>query len=563
MNTISSDKLIKKIESLSLLESKNELGQIFTPEWIAEIMVYYGIKNGDENCIDPCFGEGIFIEKISNCKQKKFKGSITGIEIDKKLYNNFIKPKDANLNLLLGNFFDYNNDFNSYDFAIMNPPYIRQEKLVSSIISNEINKEKLIRKISRYVGSEFIDKKANLYYYFLLYITQFLKNNGVLSAITYNSWLSTKFGQKIQKYLLENYKIKYIIDFDKDSFSDAMIGSCIMVLEKNSSKKIRDNNMVNFLRLKSKITVDQIKNITGKDKSVKSIYSIKQKELYNETKWEKFLNLPQFHTKLIKENDFVPLEKFSNIKRGLGSISTRYFIVDKSTIKKFDIPYKYLIPILKDIKKINRKGDSYHYLLSIDKIVDNKDKIFRYLDYIKKDVLKNNNKSKTLRSNINKRDDWYSFKLNKDFCEIFFNYIIRLNKTFYCNDSLLVTDNFYMLNSKKDISVNILLSILNSSITKYFLEFYGRTQGNGLLKIQVYELNQLPVINIEILKNKDLKKLEELGKQLTLLLSKKLDTKNVINEIDQIIFSNISEGKFTSHILEYLKKIEHERISRK
>jgi predicted RNA methylase len=77
----------------------------------------------DALLLDPCFGKGVFLHAaISNGYR-----NIEGYEIDCNLYIT-TKQKYPELNL-------YNQDFLladikiKYDGIIMNPPYVRQEKI--------------------------------------------------------------------------------------------------------------------------------------------------------------------------------------------------------------------------------------------------------------------------------------------------------------------------------------------------------------------------------------------------------------------------------------------------
>ena len=67
-----------------------DLGQIFTKRKIADYMVGLLDLKQNSTILDPCFGEGVFIESL-HAAQKEYK--ITGIELDSKLFNKF-KEKD-------------------------------------------------------------------------------------------------------------------------------------------------------------------------------------------------------------------------------------------------------------------------------------------------------------------------------------------------------------------------------------------------------------------------------------------------------------------------------------
>ena len=50
---ISSKKIIDSINKIDLEDSKKRFGQVFTPKWIADLMVFLSIDSGKEKCLDP------------------------------------------------------------------------------------------------------------------------------------------------------------------------------------------------------------------------------------------------------------------------------------------------------------------------------------------------------------------------------------------------------------------------------------------------------------------------------------------------------------------------------
>lgn len=100
-----------------------DLGQIFTNKYVAEYMVSLFNLDNTDAILDPCFGEGAFIEA---CLNQGFK-NISGYELDENLYKE-VKTTYPTLNLHNADFLNINYN-GKYDGIIMNPPYIRQEKI--------------------------------------------------------------------------------------------------------------------------------------------------------------------------------------------------------------------------------------------------------------------------------------------------------------------------------------------------------------------------------------------------------------------------------------------------
>ncbi|MBK7467881.1 MAG: Eco57I restriction-modification methylase domain-containing protein [Saprospiraceae bacterium] len=75
-----------------------------------------------------------------------------------------------------------------FDIVIGNPPYVQLQKLLNS-------------KQYATCGYETYSKSSDLYCLFYEKGIQLLKPNGVLNFITSNSWMRTKYGFAMRKYL--------------------------------------------------------------------------------------------------------------------------------------------------------------------------------------------------------------------------------------------------------------------------------------------------------------------------------------------------------------------------
>ena len=203
----------------------NNLGQYFTPANIAEYMANEVIsaKPSVGSVLDPCIGENIFFSFLDDNMI-----DLQGVEIDETLINGetntfFNKP---NRNLIIGDFIDQKFD-RQFDAVIMNPPYTRQEMI-------SFDTKKKLQTIKNVAGIE-LSAKANLYVYFLLKGLFLLKTNGLLVAITYDSWLYSSFGTNFKKYLVEKHNLKQIIHFKNNAFDGVDVGATILVIEKGGT----------------------------------------------------------------------------------------------------------------------------------------------------------------------------------------------------------------------------------------------------------------------------------------------------------------------------------------
>ncbi len=221
--------------------NKNQLSQIFTPDYIAEFMVknikqqYLSIHNKPNidliKILEPSAGKGIF---LSHMIDEGFT-DITAYELDQSLeapllnYYPNVKFKFENF---LGS--DSNEKFN---IIIGNPPYLGQNY-------NAHIFQELVRTYS--MCEKYFVGNMDLFYFFIHLGIEKLQPGGLLSFITTNYWLtkSNKTGIKhLKPHIVTDCFILQLIDLSKISvFKDAKgQHNCIFVLQKKYENEKQKN----------------------------------------------------------------------------------------------------------------------------------------------------------------------------------------------------------------------------------------------------------------------------------------------------------------------------------
>ncbi|MHA1497619.1 MAG: Eco57I restriction-modification methylase domain-containing protein [Promethearchaeota archaeon] len=217
--------------------NKNQLGQIFTPDFIAEFMVK-NVKNlylanqdikilEEVKILEPSAGKGIFLKYLIS---ESFK-NITAYEIDQKLETSLLEDY-PDVKFKFVNFLGSNPN-EKFDIIMGNPPYLGQN-YNAQIFQELVENFSICKKY--FVGN------MDLFYYFIHLGIDKLKPGGLLSFITTNYWLnkSKKTGIKYLKPHITNdcFMIQYI-DLSKIKiFKDAKgQHNCIFVLQKKNSNE--------------------------------------------------------------------------------------------------------------------------------------------------------------------------------------------------------------------------------------------------------------------------------------------------------------------------------------
>jgi len=109
---------------------------------------------------------------------------------------------------------------------------------------------------------------------------------------------------------------------------------------------------------------------------------------------------------------------------------------------------------------------------------------------------------------IKSRKLWYDLGV-RNIAPLLFPCKIRKRCFFIWNRANAYADKaFYEIYPMKEEMNLVLAGMLNSTLTMLLIELHGRLYGRGLLELEVYELENLPVVNIEKLKDEEKEKIK-------------------------------------------------------
>ena len=469
------------------------LGQIYTKQNVAEFMVSLFDLPSKSHILDPCFGGGVFVNALYNLSDY----SIDAIEIDPQSFCSLEDKDRYRLNLFCSNFFAHS--FTGYDGIIMNPPYVRQEE-IDLMKPLGISKDYL-----RTICSDYhVPSKSNLYVYFVLHSISLLKNGGELVVIFPNAWKNSTLAPFLNSVFNAKGYIQKDIAVKGNPFEGSpMVDVCILKF---------------------------IKGKSGETKSyILDANSLTLEEMYasNQTPYSSEFT--------------VPLKSVCKIKRGLTM-----FINAPASLSEYFTP---IISSPKNIFGLTTKSAICDSLLLLPKSDRLSAVVKSYLTLYKNQILKEK-KPSTLYQRICTEDFWYSLPIQNP-GNIIFPYIIRHQPCFILNDGKFIArDNFYILyHSINDL---LLIALLNNYYIYSQLESKGKTYGNGLLKIQKYDVDALEIVNPTIIDSDVSTYLISLAKSL-------LETPS--NEIVTDITSALDPYYRTSNIAETYFQLKSKRLS--
>jgi len=568
-------------------EKKELLGQVETPKEIADLITELCIQSPSDKVIDPCFGDGVFLlaslkrlQTLSEESKSALCNQLFGLEIDPELFLKGLKnlvdfSESSKLkNLFNGDFFDFKDLFGYFDVGVMNPPYIRQEDLTDKV--SFLNKAEIRTKCLEDGGVK-ISSKSNAYVYFFVHLTKFLKEGGWLGAITSNTWLDSDFGRGLQKFLLSRFHIKYIVDFAKDVFPEAAVESCIVIMQKNSAAPF-EPNITRFIRIKRKLPssrIIELVSFSNRDFENQDIRVVtrKQTDLAIDPKWGKYLYAPETYLKILKSPLLVPLSNLATVYRGLTSHCNKFFMPSEEFINAYGIERQYLMNIIKSPKDVDN-FDTLHGVRSSKILILDKSKselkamgqtgVLKYISDWERQFTEGSEKRSLRKKIFEDNQKWFTLKPSRG-GSIVFGYIIRKSKYFILNSgSYIVQDDFYNIVPHDENDRLLLFGILNSTITKLLIEMSGRKHGRGLLKTQVYEIENLPVLDIKRIPLETKKTLESLSRELSKIGLKDINMQNnIIHQMDSLILNLLDAGVTLEALVTAEKNLVEKRLLRK
>ena len=423
-----------------------------------------------------------------------------------------------------------------FDIVIGNPPYAAEWKYKE--IFRPIQKSSFGEKY--YIG------KMDFWYFFTSLGIELLKENGTLSYIAPNNWLTTTGGKKMRNHIMKETIIKEFIDFgDYMVFENAVQQTMIFLLEKKSKilknlvkiSKVIDKNYLKYEEFFNKIKnksylyylsevsyIDYLEgeNIVFLDFTLKEVFDkIKNKST--------FLEKNEVAQGIVAPQDFLNKENAKKLNRKIGEgifvlteeeLSSKNFSLDEKKIIK---PY-YTTEELKKYTVINKNRYWIIYTKSsIKKNIENYPLIKEHLD-IYSSIITSDNKPYGLHRARNEK----FFKGTK---------IISLRKSageplfVYNEGECYVSQTFFLIKIDR-INMKYLTGLLNSKLVAFWLRYMGKMQGSN------YQIDKEPLMNIPIkIADKNLEnKIIDLVDKIIELKKLNKDTKDLEEKIDEMVY---------------------------
>lgn len=372
---------------MSIKDEIKSTGATFTPKGLADFLANEILNyiNTDQSLsvIDPSCGDGELLLAIKRALEKngnnyRLKGFDTNQSYLNEALCRFEPTNSDELSLIKGDFlelvdlsskqidicFDDRSDLGSInrsaDVIIANPPYVRTQVLGTK------RAQELAKKFN-------LKGRVDLYYPFLISMTESLKEGGIIGVITSNRYLSTKGGESIRKYLVDNYEILKVIDLGDTKLFDAAVLPAIFIGRKKNKNKKVVNKEAQFTKL-----YEELNGYNGKLIEVGSIYEILNesksgyfqldKRRYKRTDgllqyksnsvgtWKMLSKSEANWTNIVQKNALYSVSDFFKVRVGIKTTADRVFISNNWESLEKNKPEKELLKDLISQENIDRWG---------------------------------------------------------------------------------------------------------------------------------------------------------------------------------------------------------------
>ena len=391
-------------------------------------------------------------------------------------------------------------DNGGFDIIVGNPPYIGEE-----------GHKELFRAVAETAfGGKYYIGKMDFWYFFVSKAIELLKNNGLLSFIAPNNWMTTAGGKNMRSHIATETTIKNFITFNNVMiFENAAQQTMIFLIQ----KKIRNNTYsLDYKAIGNKSLNSQTLNDFLNSDKIGESYTVNYNPIVNKTGCTfQFLHdnasviLEKIASggKIFLANDEVlngihphhatVTKKMLKILPTGSRIGDGIFILDSSEIKSLKLSDKesQLLKPYYDSKNVDR----YYFNPETNRFIIYTTSQFK------------NPKSMTPYPALKKHLDYYSSVITSDNrpyglhrarqIRFFENpKIVSLRKcvvpTFaYIDKPSYFTAEWYCIMTSR-IDMRYLTCLLNSSLIKFWLSNKGKRQGN------IFQVDKEPLQNIPI-----------------------------------------------------------------
>ncbi|MDG5800672.1 N-6 DNA methylase [Marinilabiliaceae bacterium ANBcel2] len=524
----------------SIVSAKRKVaGQFATPKKLADLLVRLTIEDKEGVVIDPCCGTGTIINQSYLLKEEYeftqdeiingiwasdkhsfpiqlstltlakpnnigkvlniFRADVIDLEVGKNI--TFKDPNNGN---------DIVKQLPTIDYVVSNLPFIKSKEI--RVLNPNITEINNFIHEQAETGTT-LSGKSDIFAYIPFYLHQLLSENGKIGLILSNAWLGTDYGEIFLELIQNFYDIETVVISGKGKwFDNADVVTTFLIAKKRSpDTPIDQNRTITFCTLKENINeIPDTKQLSESilletDNEFVIIQNYSVNEIANfETigvPWCGYFANLNWLTEVSEK--LIDCNQFFNFTRGERRGWNPLFYPASG----HNIEAEYIKPVLKNLRGTSRlycsaDAEAFCCSKSIEELQQ-----FNHsgaLQWIRSFENQNNNEGIPLTTSLRRANHfWYEMKSDN-----MADFVANVNYDRYlfiaeCTPRVFIDQRMIGLSLKEpyqDESRTLLLALLNSVLSMFFIESFGFGRGLGALDLRATKFERdFKLLNFEIL----------------------------------------------------------------
>ena len=334
-------------------EKIRKKGQFWTPDWVADAMVAYVLRDRPAEVFDPAVGEGAFFHAVRRVsKELKIQVELHGSEIDPSTLEAGERNGLSAADLLGVEIRDFvaNPPLRSFSAIVANPPYVRHHYIPRD------TKALLQESFSKVLGRK-LDGRAGLHVYFLIQSLRLLKPEGRLCFIVSADVCEGVFAETLWNWVGKNYALDAVTTFTPKATPFPGV----------------DTNPI-VLMLRNSYPQDKFMWCSCEEWGTRGLYSWIRNDLkktsYNGLKIVERTLKEGTSTGLTRPPKTnageITLSRFASTMRGIATGENRFFFLTSSEIEKENVPRECFVRAVGRTRDVTEKSLTLDHLERLD-----------------------------------------------------------------------------------------------------------------------------------------------------------------------------------------------------
>jgi adenine-specific DNA methylase len=528
-------------EKLVTQSARRQQGQFYTSQSVSRLMAKWTVRNGGDTVLDPGVGTGVLSASVFDAKRHQGEeaasvGDLYGLDLSPlavTMAATGLKLDDGNgtPNLEQTDFMDTclqgeettirQRDpvaLPEVDAVVSNPPYSRSGTL-------DGDRRRFNQIVDARAGLS-VTEHTPLYVYFFAHATQFLRDGGRMAFLTPARFCDTNYGEQLRSFLLEQFHVRGVIFLESglEAFDGARVTPCVTLLERDLGETSAPTTL---LSVEHEVGPAAILNCLEAEQSGSTAFgyarTLEQAELSVDEDWRNYVR-PSSLDSLPELRSF---GEIAEIKRGIATGMNDFFCLTQTEVEEHGLDSDYLARVLRrtdgmdalriDEEHWERRRDNGEAVWLLYCYEEDGDAVERDADESLATYLDHGEELGARETHLaGARSPWYAVD-RRDPPDILATYMSKSGFDFFANEADIRTlnnlHNVYLHDDDAD-AAGAVLAYLNSSVADRVTRHLSRKYAEDLGKLEISDLEDLPVIDPDRLTEDTVTKLSSAFDQL-------------------------------------------------